>query len=62
MNHNLRHRLSIRLARKLVGVIAPYLRPEERWEAFQEFSFILEKDLERFEVSLRNKPPKPSRN
>ena len=62
MDCDRRRRVVIRLARKLVGVIAPCLRPEERWDAFQEFSLIIEKDLERFEGSLRYKVPKPSRN
>lgn len=51
-----------RLARKLVGVIAPCLRPEERWDAFEEFSSILERDLERYEARLRREPPEPSSN
>ena len=62
MDCDRRRRVVIRLARKLVGVIAPCLRPEERWDAFQEFSLIIEKDLERFEGSLRYKLPEPSRN
>lgn len=62
MDCDRRRRVVLRLARKLVGVIAPCLRPEERWDAFQEFSLIIERDLENFEASLRDHPPEPSRN
>lgn len=57
-----RRRVVIRLARKLVGVVAPCLRPEERWDAFQEFSFIIERDLDRFEAELHKGPADPSPN
>lgn len=62
MDYKERRRMIQRLARKLVGVIAPCLRPEERWDAFQEFTFIIESDLERFEARLRKEPPEPSSN
>lgn len=57
-----RRRVVVCLARKLVEVIAPCLRPEERWDAFQEFASIIEQDLERFEAKLRKDPPEPSPN
>lgn len=62
MDGKVRRRMIQRLARKLVGVIAPCLRPEERWDAFEEFSSILEHDLDRFEARIRREPPEPSPN
>jgi hypothetical protein len=57
-----RRRVVLRLARKLVEVVAPCLRPEERWDAFQEFAMIIERDLDRFEAKLRTGPSEPSTN
>ena len=62
MNHIIRHRLSVRLARKLVRIVAPSLRPEERGEAFREFYGVVHEGLVRFEAATRRKPPEPSRN
>ena len=62
MNQIIRHRLSVRLARKLVRIVAPSLRPEERGEAFHEFYDVVHEGLVRFEAATRRKPPKPSRN
>jgi hypothetical protein len=57
-----RHRLCIRLARKLVEIVSPCLRPEERLEAFREFYSVLDEGLVRYEASARPRPPRPSRN
>ena len=62
MGRKERRRVVVCLARKLVDVIAPCLRPEERWEAFQEFSSIIERDLDRFETNLRKDLTRPSAN
>lgn len=57
-----RHRMAIHLARKLVEIVAPCLRSEERLDAFCEFYGIVHDGLERYEASLPRKPSVPSAN
>ena len=57
-----RHRYAIRLARKLVEIVSPCLRPEERGDAFREFYGVIDEGLTHFETKFRPKPPGPSRN
>lgn len=62
MKDKLRHRFAVRLARMLVEIVCPCLRPEERAEAFREFYAVLDEGLMRYEAASRPKPPGPSRN
>lgn len=57
-----RHRMAVRLARKLVEIVAPCLRPEERMEAFREFYAVVHEGLERCEASMPRTLSRPSSN
>jgi hypothetical protein len=57
-----RHRMAIRLARKLVEIISPCLRPEERLDAFREFYEVVHDGLERYESDSSRSLSAPSPN
>lgn len=57
-----RHRMAIRLARKLVEIVAPCLRPEERLDAFREFYGVVHEGLERYEATSSRTLAGPSPN
>ena len=54
--------MAIRLARKLVEIVAPCLRPEERLDAFREFYDVVHEGLERYEADSSRSLPAPSPN
>lgn len=57
-----RRRMAIRLARKLVEIVAPCLRPEERLDAFREFYDVVHEGMERYEADSSRSLSAPSPN
>jgi len=54
--------MAIRMARKLVEVVSPCLRPEERLDAFREFYGVVHDGLERYEADSSRSLSAPSPN
>ncbi len=62
MNQSLQHDAAVAMAKCLVNIIAPCLRPEEQGEAAREFYQVIRAGLEAYEQQRARDVPKPSAN
>ena len=65
MDPRFEHLTAVRVARRLVEIISPCLRPEERQDAFREFYDVVLADLQSYARAYRAEEAnrrKPSRN
>jgi len=59
---SLRQAVALRMARRLLVVVAPCLREEECKDALIEFLAIVEPELERFEAKVKTVRLEPGQN
>jgi hypothetical protein len=57
-----RQKVALRIARRLLVVVAPCLRPEEHKDALIEFLAVVDGELERFEAKVKTVRLEPGRN
>jgi hypothetical protein len=62
MDQALQHDAAVAMAKCLVNIIAPCLRPEEQGEAAREFYQVIRAGLEAYEEQREREVPKPSKN